>query len=115
MNEQQNKLRGVQYMSLGAEASVLRIKASRDAHVNITAYSVETEVDLYNPSNEDLVKLRDGAIRTLEARGITTREAAYEAGRAQGRAEAFAEAAETMGVACAAGEDRAENDTQEGD
>ena len=30
-------------------------------------------------------------------------------------AEAFAEAAETMGVACAAGEDRAENDTQEGD
>ena len=98
MNKQDNKLRGVEYVGLGATASVLHIKAERDAHVNITAYSVETEIALYNPTNDDLVELRDGAIRALEARGITTREAAYESGRAQGRAEAFREAAEIMEV-----------------
>jgi hypothetical protein len=111
---EKKKLRAVEYTDFTSGSS-LSMKLERDAHVEMTAYSVETEVTLYNPSNEDLVELRDGAIRALGARGITTRETAYEAGRAQGRAEAFAEAAETMGVACAAGEDRAENDTQEGD
>lgn len=91
-------LRAVEYSTF-VSGSVLRIRADRSAHVCVTAYSATTDVDLYNPANEDLAQLRDGAIRALEARGITLREAAYEAGRAQGRAEAFREAAETMGVA----------------
>jgi hypothetical protein len=63
----------------------------------MTAFSVESEMYLFALSNDDLIALRDGVVGALSARGIN--ESSYKVGYAEGRASAFAEAAESCTTA----------------